>query len=720
MTRALSSALLLLALSGTALAGGPDASRVAAAKDLARTTGTKVRWDEETGTPARVRFQQGEELPGAAAQVAANLLEQTLAPLYEETLRTELDPEIQPLGSALVLKQTRDLGMGRVRVIFEQRVSGVLVDSAGLSVELAQGEQGWRPIRVEGRYHVGLAATLATQFDANLEFTIQEAFPPYQDGDLASAPTIRRLIHVHEGQARAAFCVDMISPEDHKSWRIFVNASNGTEIFRHTRTCEAKAEGLAFDQDPGATPRSKVPLTNLYVYQGNNRVTTDAMGNHPLTGAVTLDNALAGPILRVFAHQEDELSYSGPADFLLEPNMNSIAQDELAAWHHYNRFNAHLRATFSNFAADPALQTRFALLVRYKRNGRPFRNAFFSPGNVTAGGEAFTGYIGMGTFSGREAAKSGGVIQHEYCHALYSEIVQLTGSLQAGGLNEGLADYFPAALHNNAKLGSWLVPPNGIRDLDRRLVWPQDNTNEVHRVGHIFVGALWRARKAARARNPGDEAGIDQAVAAGIFRMRNRPSLLDAREAIVEGDLAVNGGLNRVILQDSFNTHGVGPAAQNDAPTMAGIGDQTIEVGKTLTITLVLDDPDGDLVQVMLSTLANASYDDTTGEITFTPDATQVGAQSLTITSTDGAETVDETITITVDPAPALNLPTNTGLGTASTTSTATPGATAAGSGSKRSGGGGGGCSLTDEGPSSPWAALLLISGLLVIRRRGA
>ncbi|MBL4844725.1 MAG: M36 family metallopeptidase, partial [Planctomycetes bacterium] len=674
MTRLLTSSLLLVALGGIALAGGPDANRVAAAKDLARTAGTQVRWDGETGTPARVRFEFAEELPGTAPQVAAALLQETLAPLYEDTLRVELNAELQPVGSYLVLKQTRDLGRGRVRVIFEQRVSGMLVDCGGLSVELAQGEQGWRPIRVDGRYYPGLQASLVTDFDPALELTLLENLPTYQDGEITSAPTINRLIHVHEGRARASLCVDAISPEDHKSYRQFIDGANGKVISSHTRTCEAKAEGLAYDKNPGDTPRSKVPLAGLYIYQGNNRVTTDANGNHPLAGVVTLNNALAGPLLRVFVHQEEELTYSGPADFFLEPNSNSTAQDELAAWHHYMRFNAHLRATYPDFAADPALDTRYPLLVRYKRNGQPYRNAFFTPQNVTAGGESFTGYIAMGTFGGREAAKSGAVIQHEYCHALYSEIVQLTGSLQAGGLGEGLSDYFPAALYNDGRLGAWLTPPDGIRDLNRRYVWPQDNNGIVHRVGHIFAGALWRARKAAMARNPGDESMIDQAVAAGLFRMRNRPTLIDAREAVVEGDLAVNGGLNRVILQDAFNTHGIGPAAQNDEPILALVGNQTVEVGETLTITLVTDDPDGDRVQVMLSSLANSSYDDVSAEFTFTPDASQVGVHPLTITATDGAETVDETITILVDPAPGLALPRSGGLGAAPTTSTTAAG----------------------------------------------
>lgn len=714
MTRLLPALLLTLCCCGAAFAGGPDAARLAAARALEGRLGASVRWDAETGTPARVSLARAPEISGSALEAAASLLAEDLAPLFEVGLRASLDPELRAAGSTLVLLRARDLGLGRVRVSFAQRLGELSVVDAGLSVELSRGELGWRALRVDGRYYPNLGAELAAEVSTDLGFELTERFPPYREGELEVPARLELVIYAGGPTPRPAYRVDSVSRESHHAERIYLDARSGAELARHATTCEAEASGLAYAQDPGATPRAKVPLAGLYVYQGNARVTTDAAGQHPLSGTVTLDDALAGPLLRVFAHQEDELSYAGPADFSLAPREGEVAQDELAAWHHITSFNAHLRATYAPFRSDGALDTRFALLVRFKRNGQPLNNAFFTPQNVSIAGETFTGYLAMGTFSGRQAAKSGTVVQHEYCHALYSEIVALSGSLEAGGLNEGLADYFPAAFHEEERLGAWLVPPAGIRNLSRRYVWPRDNNGDVHRVGHIFAGALWRARNAAKARRAGDEAQIDQAVAAGVFRLQDRPSLLDAREAILEGDRAVNSGRNRVLLADAFNAHGIGPAAQNSAPRLAPIGDQSVRVGETLSLTLSVDDAEGDTLQVTLSPLANSDYDPAALEITFTPDASQEGPHLLSVTLSDGAETVSETIQITVAPRASLALPRSPGLaGTAASTSTTAAAATAA---PGRGGSGGGGCSLVLAPAAGPWAGLLLLLSLGALR----
>src|SRR5262249_33173292 len=80
------------------------------------------------------------------------------------------------------------------------------------------------------------------------------------------------------------------------AWRILVDASTGEELARSQVSSEASAPGLAYELDPGETPRAPKPLAGLYVFQGGNQVTTDASGNHSLAGTVTLDQALSGPL----------------------------------------------------------------------------------------------------------------------------------------------------------------------------------------------------------------------------------------------------------------------------------------------------------------------------------------------------------------------------------------------------------------------------------------
>ena len=721
---------LLLASTSLAMAQGlgPDQPRLRWVERLAalRQAEVSVRWDEETGAVARLRFEGGLPLAGSGSEAArvARWIEGELAPLLEDGLRVAAADEPLPAGGpGLLFAGAQELGHDRTRIDFDQVAGGVPVLACRVQVELLRGPQGLVPTSVFARYLPGVPADVGAEVDPGVTAGLAARFPGFESADLSAAPAWSLVIvrEPERGAARAAWAVDHLrSAMD--AVTTYVDAASGQVLFEEPRSCHATAEGLAYQKNPGQTPRANTPLEGLYVNQGNTRVTTGANGTHNLAGSVTLDQAMAGPLARIFVSGEDELAYSGPADIRLAPGENLAAQDEVAAFVHLTSFNAHLRATYPSFAQSQAVQTRFALLVRFKQNGQPVQNAFFTPQSAQAGGETFqAGYIGMGTFGGREAARSSSVVQHEYVHALLSRIVNLGGNVQAGGINEGLADYFPCARDDDPRVGLWLTNPF-IRDLSRLLRWPDDNNGDVHRVGNIFAGALWTARTAAGNANPADRLLIDQAVAAGIFRFPARPSLLAAREAIVEADRAVNQGRFRRVLEDAFARHGIGPAAQNAVPTLTNPGDQTVAAGDTLTLTVRADDPDGDALTLVTSPLTNASADGRTLRFVFSPDATQVGDHMVTLTVSDGAESASETFRITVDPG-APGAGTGPG-GVGGVGSTVAPGATPGLPGAApapRGGGGGGGCTLGGEAAGLPGLSLLLLLlAAVVVRQRAA
>jgi hypothetical protein len=705
------SLFVLILVPGVALAqgNGPTNDRVRWSEGVDVRTGgeMRVRWDRETGTPASLSFEGARALQGnTPVEAARALLSGELGPLFEEGV-VVCDETFAPgTGPLLVLSRVRELGNGRVRVDFTQRSGGVEVLDAGVSVELAQSATGFVPMSVRSRYCANVPVEMAVTAPLPLEAEMAERFPSVQVGELTVEPTcVRRIVPVGDGY-RLACVVDTPVAPSNQTWRIALDAESGAELWRTKLSCSATTKGLAYEKNPGQTNRADVPLTGLYVFGGNNRVTTDAKGDHVLTGMVSLQEGLSGPLLRVFVSEEEELTYTGPANIQLSPQETASEQDELAAWHNILDFNAHLGNTYPRFKGSQALSKRFALVVRYKQNGRAVQNAFFSPGRATAGGDTFNdGYIAMGTFGGREAARSSSVCQHEYCHALFDSVVQLTGSLQAGGLNEGLADYLPSAFKNDPKIGDWLT--NGsIRDLRQDYVWPQDDNGDVHRVGHIFAGALWDARQAADNNTRGDAAKIDQAVVEGIFRLRDRPSLMDAREAILDGDGAANAGAFRVTLTRAFSEHGIGPAPNNDTPTLDAIARQTARVGETLSVSLTTDDPDGDPVTISASPLDNGAV--VNGSYEFTPDASQLGLQQVTLTASDEELSTSVTFEIDVQPAPVVQS------GVAPVGSRAST-AAASTSGKRSGGGGGGGCSLggAADAPVGGGWIMLIVFGFL-------
>ena len=57
------------------------------------------------------------------------------------------------------------------------------------------------------------------------------------------------------------------------------------------------------------------------MFQGADRVTTNDKGEHNFAGMVSLDQGLAGPLLRVFVSRREELTYTGPDNRLHCPVM---------------------------------------------------------------------------------------------------------------------------------------------------------------------------------------------------------------------------------------------------------------------------------------------------------------------------------------------------------------------------------------------------------------
>ncbi|RMG07818.1 MAG: hypothetical protein D6731_22945 [Planctomycetota bacterium] len=724
---ALPLAVVVAATAPTAAQQGPAPERVAAGEELLARCGpgARLRWCEETGGLASASLGEGLPLVGADPHEALRAaLERDLAPLLDSGLRV-VGPRLSrpPLGPHLALKERRPLGEGRWSLRYEQRCGALPVLDAGLVAEVEASAAGWRLVSLSARVVPDLPARLGSEAATAAEAEVLEALTPCDAADLEVQPTWERAVVSTPEGPRRALVAQWFDPEASTTWRATFDSETGAELSRERVGCCALARGLAYDKNPGQTPRAAVPLRGLYVFQGNQRVTTDDKGAHALNGMVSLDQGLAGPLLRVFVSRREELTYVGPADIDLRPDEAASAQDELAAWHHVTDFNAHLAARYARFAASPALRTRFALIVRYTRNGSPFPNAFFSPQPANGGGESFpAGWIAMGTFAGgrREAARSSSVVQHEYCHALFSRVVRLSGSLQAGGLNEGLADYLPAAFKNDPVLGAWLAGSNGIRDLRRDYRWPRDDNGDVHRVGHIFAGALWDAREAAEQRAPGGRRQVDQAVVEGIFRLRDRPTLLDAREAILAGDRAVNGGAQRVILAQAFADHGIGPAPGNAAPAFGTLQPLTLRAGETVDLAVPVTDADGDPIALTVTPVPNATLDAANLRWSFSPDRSQVGRHQVTFTASDGAES--ESATLDLEVLPAATSPGSGGSGSLAPVgsgSVAAP-STASGGGG---GGGGGGCSLRPRAPNSAGTAGFLALALLllwILRRRAA
>jgi len=142
---------------------------------------------------------------------------------------------------------------------------------------------------------------------------------------------------------------------------------------------------------------------------------------------------------------------------------------------------------------------------------QPFSNAFFTPADPMFGtifgvqGGAL--YFGQGP--NKDFAYDGDVVYHELTHAVVNVTLKLVGtphmdefgaSMAPGAMNEGLSDYFAAALTGDPDVGEHAsrdlaIGRDAIRSLDTEDVCPTAITGEVHGDASLFSGGLWDVRK---------------------------------------------------------------------------------------------------------------------------------------------------------------------------------------------------------------------------------
>ncbi|MBI4877488.1 MAG: M36 family metallopeptidase [Acidobacteria bacterium] len=175
----------------------------------------------------------------------------------------------------------------------------------------------------------------------------------------------------------------------------------------------------------------------------------------------------------------------------------------------------------------------------------------------------------------RDLAYDGQTILHEYAHGVTNRLVGGGSSLsclagtQSSALDEGWGDYFASSFFNDPLQSAW-VSPNERRGIRRQsyenyTLTYEDFANEgaePHRDGELWAAALWDLRKAL-----GQQAA-DKLVLRALLLTPCRPSFIDARDAIVAADQALNGGSNQARIFQVFARHGMGGSASGaeDSP----------------------------------------------------------------------------------------------------------------------------------------------------------
>ncbi|KAI1333638.1 Fungalysin metallopeptidase-domain-containing protein [Xylariaceae sp. FL0016] len=197
----------------------------------------------------------------------------------------------------------------------------------------------------------------------------------------------------------------------------------------------------------------------------------------------------------------------------------------------------------------------------------------------------------------RDCAFEAGVIIHEYTHGLSNRLTggpDNTGCLsntEAGGMGEGWGDFMATAIRlketdtreTDYSLGAWVYNnPDGIRsylystDLDvNPYMYTTVNTqNEVHAIGEVWATMLYEVmwnlidkHGLSVAQKPTfDSNGVPtdgkfltmKLVMDGMALQPCNPNFVEARDAILDADVALTGGDNACEIWTAFAKRGLG------------------------------------------------------------------------------------------------------------------------------------------------------------------
>lgn len=164
----------------------------------------------------------------------------------------------------------------------------------------------------------------------------------------------------------------------------------------------------------------------------------------------------------------------------------------------------------------------------------------------------------------------GTVVYHENTHGLSNRLVGggssgcLNGT-QSGGMGEGWSDFIAATILNNPVIGAY-VTGDAVRGIRAA---PMDSSpftyanikdgsmTEVHDAGEVWAATLFDLRERLGA------AVVDRLVVQGMKLTPCSPTMLQARDGILQADANLNGGANRCAIFEVFAGRQMGSGASS-------------------------------------------------------------------------------------------------------------------------------------------------------------
>jgi Zn-dependent metalloprotease len=196
----------------------------------------------------------------------------------------------------------------------------------------------------------------------------------------------------------------------------------------------------------------------------------------------------------------------------------------------------------------------------------------------------------------RDSSVDSDVVFHEYGHGISNRLIGNGGTglsgTQSGAMGEGWSDYWATTLNNDGVMGEYVTNNNvsGIRRAAYTVPAAAVHNSyadvcaggcEVHNDGEVWASALWDLRTQL------GRTITDRIVLNGMKFTPTRPSMLNARDGILQADQNLNGGANNCAIWTVFARHGMGVSAVgNDGTTHTAATDVPASCGGACTFSI--------------------------------------------------------------------------------------------------------------------------------------
>jgi fungalysin metallopeptidase (M36)/proprotein convertase P-domain-containing protein/fungalysin/thermolysin propeptide len=392
-----------------------------------------------------------------------------------------------------------------------------------------------------------------------------------------------RVVNVGPGDVRYAYQVTLswLGQDRVQNYDLFlVDAQDGAVIARHSLVNDA-FRGRVFTGTPGANPTADTRV--LVSFDGD--PASSPSGWVDTTRKTRGNNAIAATDLNannsVGTNEiQPTANAAGDFDFPFSPTTNSTSFREASVtnafffvndWHDRTYALGFTEAAgnfqTNNFgkggAGNDEIQvdaqdgsgTNNANMATPPDGSRPRMQMFIF--NFTGG------VIEDGDFDGT-------VVHHEATHGLSNRLVGGGSTLclngtQSGGMGEGWGDFLGGSFINTAVVGAYVTgdAAKGIRraPMDTSPFTYADIKSgamaEVHDAGEIWAATLFDLREKFGA------AVVERLVVQGMKLTPCNPTMLQARDAIISADQALNGGANRCEIFKTFAGRQMGSGASS-------------------------------------------------------------------------------------------------------------------------------------------------------------